>query len=440
MPTGSGILRLARGRSSAIDLDTEEGRAFLQERLAFYNKVCFLISGSFFVVSLALIASGLQAPEAVTREHERRAVWLHAATLVVGLSVWCVCSRGPRLGSRFLRAIDAGALLLVCAGFCLQFVSAEAPHLERMGPFPRVTLVLILTHALVARAVFAPTPGAPIGAAAVAIWTGLWVLCAVVVATLTSRLIYGLREQVREAKRLGQYTLEQKLGEGGMGVVYRASHAMLRRPTAIKLLPPKKAGSVNLDTLVREDGPQPPGRVVHVLRQVASALTEAHGIGGIPDVAKVVDFGLVRDLERAADVSRTNVVQGTPLYLSPEAITAPDQVDGRGDIYALGAVGYFLLTGQHVFSGATLVEVCSRSRSRRSCSPASRRTWRGVPRARLGSGAASARSRPRTPGPRTTRAPGGTAGASGPTAPRRRSTSSLERWRSRFWTARASAR
>ncbi|HEX9186698.1 MAG TPA: serine/threonine-protein kinase, partial [Vicinamibacteria bacterium] len=110
---------------------------------------------------------------------------------------------------------------------------------------------------------------------------------------------------------------------------------------------------------------------------VASALVEAHGIGlvhrdvkpeniilcergGVPDVAKVVDFGLVKDLERTgASVSRTDVVQGTPLYLSPEAITAPDRVDARGDLYALGAVGYYLLTGHHVFSGATLVEVCS---------------------------------------------------------------------------------
>jgi len=445
MPTVPGILRLARGRSSAIDLDTEEGRAFLQERLAFYNKVCLLLSGSFFVVSAALLASGLQPPEAVTREQERRAAWLHASTLVVELLAWLVCSRGPRLASRFLRGIDAGALFLICVGFCLQFVNVRAPHVEQMGPFPRVTLVLILTNVLIARAVFVPSPalwtaavsgaaalpvvaaagfapaaGLVAGGAAVAIWAGLWALCAVVVATLTSQLVYGLREQVREAKRLGQYTLDQKLGEGGMGVVYRASHAMLRRPTAIKLLPPEKAGSaalerferevqltarlshpntvvvfdygrtpdgvfyyameyldgINLDTLVREDGPQPPGRVVHVLRQVASALTEAHGIGlihrdvkpeniilcergGIPDVAKVVDFGLVRDLERAADASRTNLVQGTPLYLSPEAITTPDHVDGRGDSYALGAVGYFLLCGQHVFSGATLVEVCS---------------------------------------------------------------------------------
>jgi serine/threonine protein kinase len=134
---------------------------------------------------------------------------------------------------------------------------------------------------------------------------------------------------------------------------------------------------VNLDQLVREDGPQPGARVAHVLRQVASALVEAHGIGlvhrdvkpenillcergGVPDVAKVVDFGLVKDLERGgAALSRADLVQGTPLYLSPEAITAPDRVDARGDLYALGAVGYYMLTAKHVFSGATLVEVCS---------------------------------------------------------------------------------
>jgi serine/threonine-protein kinase len=469
MGSGPTIVRLARGGSSAMDLDTESGRAFLQERLAFYNRLCFFLSGSFFVVGLVLALAGVEAPEEVTAEHERRAMLLHAATLVVQLGAWLACSRGRRFPLAALRAVDAGALVLGCLGFALQSVTvSSSPHVEQMGPFPRLTLTLILTNVLIGRAVFVPSPAAwtaavstaaalpvvasagfspvPPGEAAqapaIALWAILWAACAVVVATLTSRVIYGLRQEVRAARRLGQYTLEEKLGEGGMGAVYRASHAMLRRPTAVKLLPPEKAGQaalerferevqltarlshpntvavfdygrtpdgvfyyameyldgLDLEMLVREDGSQPPARVVHVLRQVASALVEAHGIGlvhrdvkpenvllcergGVPDVAKVVDFGLVKDLERgSAALSRADVVQGTPLYLSPEAITAPERVDARGDLYALGAVGYYLLTGTHVFSGATLVEVCSHHLHTRP-EPPSARLGRPVPAA-----------------------------------------------------------
>jgi eukaryotic-like serine/threonine-protein kinase len=133
---------------------------------------------------------------------------------------------------------------------------------------------------------------------------------------------------------------------------------------------------INLEQLVKRDGPVPPGRVISILRQVCGALGEAHSRGllhrdikpaniiltergGEPDVAKVVDFGLVKPL--VADgpnptVSQSIVLAGTPLYMAPEALTSPGVGDARSDLYALAAVGYFLLTGKPVFEAATVAE------------------------------------------------------------------------------------
>lgn len=245
---------------------------------------------------------------------------------------------------------------------------------------------------------------------------------AALLAAALARIVHQLGVNLRNARRLGQYTLEQKLGEGGMGVVYTAHHALMRRPTAIKLLPLEKAGEnsvarferevqltsklthpntvtiydygrtpegifyyamelldgATLGEVVEASGALPAGRVIRILHQVAGALTEAHGLGlihrdikpanimladqgGIPDEAKILDFGLVKELEdsNSAALTKADSVAGTPRYLAPETITTPDSVDGRSDIYSLGAVGYFLLTGEHVFTGATVVEVCA---------------------------------------------------------------------------------
>lgn len=231
-----------------------------------------------------------------------------------------------------------------------------------------------------------------------------------------------LAEAQSEAKRLGQYHLEDKIGEGGMGSVYRARHALLRRETAVKLLTPDKADDLsvqrferevkltsqlthpniiqvydyghtpeglfyyameyldglNLKDLVVRDGPQSPSRVAFILRQVCESLQEAHRAGlihrdikpaniilcergGLPDFVKVLDFGLVRHYgisgKDKTQVTLTSTVSGTPQFLAPEAIRNPDDADPRSDIYAIGAVGYFLLTGHYVFEGQSMMEI-----------------------------------------------------------------------------------
>jgi serine/threonine-protein kinase len=133
---------------------------------------------------------------------------------------------------------------------------------------------------------------------------------------------------------------------------------------------------LTLHELVQKDGPQAPGRVIHLLRQVCAALREAHGIGlihrdikpanihlcrrgDVPDFVKVLDFGLVREVKNAGDVTRSKVdaVVGTPLFMAPEAILTPDKLDARADIYGLGCVAYYLVAGAPPFTGESAVEV-----------------------------------------------------------------------------------
>ncbi len=249
---------------------------------------------------------------------------------------------------------------------------------------------------------------------------GLLILCSVgllIFAIVAAKLQREARLAAIEAKQLGQYKLEDKLGEGAMGVVYRGQHAMLRRPTAIKLLDADKVNQttiarferevqttsrlnhpntiaiydfgrtpegifyyameyldgINLQHLVDQYGPMNPARTIYILRQICGSLYEAHSQGlvhrdvkpanimlnhrgGEADVVKVLDFGLVkaRDENAAGD----DQLAGTPLYMSPEAIQMPGSVDPCSDLYAVGAVGYFMLTGRPVFQANTFAELC----------------------------------------------------------------------------------
>ena len=243
-----------------------------------------------------------------------------------------------------------------------------------------------------------------------------------IVAVWGSHRFGTLRREAFDLRNVGVYTLLRPLGSGGMGEVFLAEHRLLKRPCAVKLIRPDRAGDLtsirrfedevqatarlthpntveiydygvtdngtffyvmeflpgmSLQDLVERTGPMPPERVIHLLRQVCSALAEAHRAGlihrdlkpgnifaaergGIHDFAKLLDFGLVKSTDPSAvDVrhTQTGFAVGSPLYAAPEVSQRTAAVDRRTDVYSLGATAYFLLTGQPVFGGDSALEI-----------------------------------------------------------------------------------
>jgi hypothetical protein len=249
----------------------------------------------------------------------------------------------------------------------------------------------------------------------------VWMVVGCVIAIFGSYRVSLLQQRVQDAERLGQYRIQQRLGSGGMGDVYLAEHVTLKQPFAVKILSPDRMNDprqllrferevqamarlehwntvevydfghgadgsfyyvmeylpgLTLEQMVAKSGPMPGARAIHFLRQICGALQEAHDQGllhrdikpaniivseraGVHDVAKLLDFGLVKHFEDPGDTALTvdGAIAGTPAYMSPEQAAGRGEGDARSDIYSLGAVGYFLLTGRPLFTGRSATQI-----------------------------------------------------------------------------------
>ena len=433
----------------------EETRALLRKRLLLIFTICAgvvaFVAGPLFMLRLLWGHDGAQPAPPV----HYGIAWF----LLVLWVVLAVILRSKRPLSLFqLRCIELigfGVLALVNAWWTYQ--------LFRTGSFPRyaspdgVGTMLLASHTslkwfslMVIYGVFVPstwrrcaavvcamalTPFVISLAAGVAdealdgrvltaflLWMGFWALFGAAIAIYGSHKISLLRREAFEARKLGQYQLQQRLGAGGMGEVYLAEHVLLRRPCAIKLIRPDRAGDpktlrrferevqatatlthpntvqifdyghaedgtfyyvmeylpgLTVEQLVQQHGPVPPARAIHFLRQLCGALGEAHAIGlihrdikptnvmacargGRHDVVKLLDFGLVVAQDTGPDgekLTQEGAIAGTPAYMSPEQAAGQETVDARSDIYSLGALAYFLLTGQPPFAGRSAVKM-----------------------------------------------------------------------------------
>ncbi len=253
-------------------------------------------------------------------------------------------------------------------------------------------------------------------------YDAMLMLILAVVSAWGANTIHRLRRQVVEASQVGPYRLRTRIGSGGMGEVYLADHQLLKRPCAVKLIRAGAAADpraqerferevrmtaalshwntveifdygrtdegiyyyvmeylpgLSLADLVERHGPQSPGRVVYLLRQVCLALREAHGAGlihrdikpsnifaarrgGLDDVAKLLDFGLVLPKVQTMGLDpsgESRQVLGTPLFMSPEQALGGRELDERSDIYSLGTVAYYLLTATAPFVAGGGIEV-----------------------------------------------------------------------------------
>ncbi len=337
--------------------------------------------------------------------------------------------------------LTLGLLYEIIYAFGVSYSELSVPHAP--GTLPRTTFVPVLivmfplfvptslgraalaslaaaTTGPLAAVLFTRVSGAPLPPASAFFWAYLLNYAAVVLALVPTAVMRRMSHEVRNARRLGSYELKERIGQGGMGEVWRAAHNTLKRPAALKLIRPDVLGSsggdpstairrfereaqataslqschtvqvydfgttedgtffyvmellegLDLDTLVKRYGPLPAERAAYLLRQAAESLWDAHEtdlihrdikpanifacrFGRKADFVKVLDFGLVKQtggiLGDETRLTQLGSTTGTPAFMSPEMALGESEIDGRADIYALGCVGYWMLTGDLVF-------------------------------------------------------------------------------------------
>jgi serine/threonine-protein kinase len=365
--------------------------------------------------------------------------------VIMGLVIYAVVRRGAMSSTRLL---DAGLVFLFVGalGIAVREFWSGVPQTIGFSWFVPAECVWLVAYPLLvpntpAKILVSSLAAASAGPAAFAvsafihetafvrpldavIYFGSSTYLCAIMAYVIARIVHRVNVRLRDAREIGSYELIERIGQGGMGEVWRAHHRMLAQPAAIKLIRSdwlddsllgrdiavrrfereardtaslrsihtvhvydfglteqgdfyyvmELLEGLNVDQLVRRFGPLNPARAAYLLRQVCDSLSEAHSrnlvhrdikpanifvcrLGLDVDFVKVLDFGLVSHNALGDTVTRLSlrgVTVGTPGYMAPEvALGRP--VDDRADIYSLGCVAYYMLTGQPVFSSGSEV-------------------------------------------------------------------------------------
>jgi len=431
------------GTSGSLPLTAD--RSFGEEERALLTDRCRLVFGLGLVISLILILLSrafIDRPQLAANALEGLESWLDAGHLLsFALAFGSLFVGVPGVRRLQVTAFTVLAVNMVLVVFSMGVISPDYP------PELAIALLLFIPAAVIPWRVGYQASLGAIGVAAPALaqvfsyafmpeareyWAGrggqaafqnhlvvmaVGLLILAATSVLVTRTLYSLRRKAHRAKQLGNYTIERKMGRGGMGEVFVARHARMCRPSAVKVL--RVSGSLDLDALARFErevqlssslthpntitifdfgragqntfyyameylegldlqrlvqrfGPLTAERMVFLLTQVCGSLAEAHARqivhrdmkpanifvtqrGGLFDFVKVLDFGLAKHVESGdgEGVTKAGLILGTPEYMAPEAIRDEGRVDTRADLYGLGAVAYYLLTGQPPFQCRT---------------------------------------------------------------------------------------